>query len=41
MAQFLKFMPVRHEMDVSSLVIAPMPGVVKSIAVEEGQMVGI
>eukprot|EP00914_Ancora_sagittata_P025642 GHVO01050787.1.p1 GENE.GHVO01050787.1~~GHVO01050787.1.p1 ORF type:complete len:689 (-),score=125.13 GHVO01050787.1:610-2430(-) len=39
MAGYLKYMPEKHKMDVSTMVIAPMPGVVKSVAVAEGDMV--
>ncbi|ELU17501.1 hypothetical protein CAPTEDRAFT_228368 [Capitella teleta] len=39
MAEFLKYMPEKQEMDVSAMVIAPMPGVVKSVAVSVGDMV--
>ncbi len=35
----LKYMPEKKEIDLSSVVISPMPGIVKSIAVEVGQEV--
>ena len=39
MAEFLQHMPVKKEQDISTLVIAPMPGMVKSVNVEVGQPV--
>jgi propionyl-CoA carboxylase alpha chain len=39
MAEYMKHMPAKHAVDVSAMVIAPMPGVVKSVAVGEGEMV--
>ena len=38
-AKYLKFMPEKKILDTSSVVIAPMPGLVKSVAVKEGQQV--
>jgi propionyl-CoA carboxylase alpha chain len=38
-AQFLQYMPIKKALDLSSMVIAPMPGVVKSVAVKVGDMV--
>lgn len=35
----LKHMPEKKEIDLSSVVLSPMPGIVKSIAVEVGQKV--
>lgn len=35
----LKYMPIKKEIDFSSVIISPMPGIVKSIAVEVGQEV--
>ena len=35
----LKYMPKKKEIDLSSVVLSPMPGIVKSIAVEVGQSV--
>lgn len=35
----LKYMPEKKEIDLSSVVLSPMPGIVKSIAVEVGQEV--
>ena len=34
-----KYMPEKKHVDLSSHVISPMPGIVKSVAVEIGQMV--
>lgn len=34
-----KLMPVKQEVDMSSLILAPMPGVLKSVAVKPGDMV--
>lgn len=34
-----KYMPEKKHVDMSSQVISPMPGIVKSVAVEVGQMV--
>jgi propionyl-CoA carboxylase alpha chain len=39
MADFLQYMPAKHTVDTSTMVIAPMPGVVKNVAVQEGEMV--
>ena len=36
-ADFAKYMPEKVELDVSTVVMAPMPGMLKSVAVEEGQ----
>lgn len=35
----LKYMPKKKKVDLSAQIISPMPGIVKSIAVEVGQMV--
>jgi propionyl-CoA carboxylase alpha chain len=35
----LKHMPAKKEIDLSSVVLSPMPGIVKSIAVKVGQRV--
>lgn len=35
----LKYMPAKKHVDMSSKVLSPMPGIVKSIAVEVGQLV--
>lgn len=35
----LKYMPEKVKIDLSSQVLSPMPGIVKSIAVEVGQKV--
>lgn len=32
-------MPAKKQIDLSTLIISPMPGIVKSIAVEVGQQV--
>jgi len=40
MADVVKYMPEKHVLDLSSKVIAPMPGVVKSVAVTVGQVIG-
>ncbi|KAK2160301.1 hypothetical protein LSH36_136g01031 [Paralvinella palmiformis] len=37
LADYLKYMPPKKVVDLSSVVIAPMPGVVKSVAVKPGQ----
>ncbi|XP_048746119.1 propionyl-CoA carboxylase alpha chain, mitochondrial-like [Ostrea edulis] len=37
--QMSKLMPVKQEVDTSSLILAPMPGVLKSVAVKPGDMV--
>jgi len=39
LADYLKYMPPKKVVDLSSVVIAPMPGVVKSVAVKPGQPV--
>ena len=39
MASYWHYMPEEVEMDVSTMVIAPMPGVVKSVSVQVGDMV--
>ena len=39
MASYKKLMPEKHVEDLSNMVIAPMPGLVKSIAVKVGQKV--
>ncbi|XP_062621839.1 propionyl-CoA carboxylase alpha chain, mitochondrial-like [Saccostrea cucullata] len=38
-SQMSKLMPVKQEVDMSSLVLAPMPGVLKSVDVKPGDMV--
>ncbi|XP_022288270.2 propionyl-CoA carboxylase alpha chain, mitochondrial-like [Crassostrea virginica] len=38
-SQMSKLMPVKQEVDMSSLIMAPMPGVLKSVAVKPGDMV--
>ena len=38
-AKYLSYMPEKVTLDVSTVVMAPMPGLVKSIAVKEGQPV--
>lgn len=35
----LKHMPIKKHVDLSSQIISPMPGIVKSVAVEVGQLV--
>ena len=35
----MKLMPEKKEVDTSSLILAPMPGVLKSVSVDVGQMV--
>ena len=35
----LRYMPEKKKLDLSSVVLSPMPGIVKSIAVEVGQQV--
>ena len=40
-AKYLKYMPEKVTLDVSTIVMAPMPGLVKSIAVKEGDPVSI
>ena len=39
MAEYMHYMPEKVAQDTSTMVIAPMPGIVKSIAVEVGQPV--
>ena len=39
MAEYWHYMPERVVLDTSNMVIAPMPGVVKSVAVKVGDMV--
>ena len=39
MAEYMDIMPKKQVADTSNLVIAPMPGLVKSVSVEEGQAV--
>ena len=39
-AQFRKHMKEKPKLDVSKVIIAPMPGTVKSVSVEVGQMIG-
>lgn len=39
MSQYMKHMPIKHKEDMSGKVVAPMPGVVKSVAVSVGQRV--
>lgn len=39
MSQYMNLMPVKHKEDMSGKVVAPMPGVVKSVAVSVGQRV--
>ena len=41
MADLWHYMPEKVAVDVSNKVIAPMPGIVKSVAVQQGQMVSI
>lgn len=38
-ADLMKYMPVKQEVDRSSMLVAPMPGILKSIAVAAGDMV--
>lgn len=38
-SEMSKLMPVKQEVDMSSLILAPMPGVLKSVAVKPGDMV--
>ena len=38
-SQMSKLMPIKQEVDMSSLIMAPMPGVLKSVAVKPGDMV--
>jgi len=38
-ASHLKHMPKKHKVDTSAMVLAPMPGVVKSVSVKVGDMV--
>ena len=35
----LKYMPEKVKVDLSSQILSPMPGIVKSVAVQVGQMV--
>ena len=35
----LKYMPKKKQVDMSTVVVSPMPGIVKSVAVEVGQMI--
>lgn len=35
----LKYMPVKKQVDMSSQILSPMPGIVKSIAVQVGKQV--
>ncbi|CAF0847478.1 unnamed protein product [Brachionus calyciflorus] len=35
----LKYMPKKKQIDLSSVVVSPMPGIVKSVAVQVGQMI--
>ena len=37
MADYWQYMPEKHVPDTSTVVMAPMPGLVKNIAVEVGQ----
>ena len=39
MAQYMKHMPEKIPVDTSTMIIAPMPGLVKNVAVEVGQSV--
>ena len=39
-AKFKKYMKEKPKLDVTKVVIAPMPGTVKSVSVEVGQMIG-
>ena len=39
MAGYWHYMPANVVVDTSSMVLAPMPGVVKSVAVQVGDMV--
>uniref|UniRef100_A0A914W9A9 propionyl-CoA carboxylase n=1 Tax=Plectus sambesii TaxID=2011161 RepID=A0A914W9A9_9BILA len=38
-AELLKYMPEKKKMDMSRVICAPMPGMIKSVSVEVGQMV--
>ena len=40
-ADLKKYMPVKPEIDQSSMLLAPMPGILKSISVTDGDMVSI
>lgn len=39
MSEFTQFMPEKVVPDLSAMVMAPMPGMVKNVAVSEGQNV--
>lgn len=38
-SEMSKLMPVKQEVDMSSLILAPMPGVLKSVSVKPGDIV--
>lgn len=40
-AELMKLMPEKVEADVSTMVLAPMPGLLKSVAVKEGEQVSL
>lgn len=40
-ADFKKYMPVKPEIDQSSMLLAPMPGILKSLSVADGDTVSI
>lgn len=40
-ADLKKYMPVKPEIDQSSMLLAPMPGILKSISVADGDTVSI
>ncbi len=39
-AQFMRFMKEKPKLDLSKVVLTPMPGMVTSVEVEVGQVVG-
>lgn len=39
MAEFLKYMPKKVIADLSTMIVAPMPGMVKSVGVKVGDQV--
>lgn len=39
MAEFLKYMPKKVVADLSTMIVAPMPGMVKSVGVKVGDQV--
>ncbi|XP_050401632.1 propionyl-CoA carboxylase alpha chain, mitochondrial [Patella vulgata] len=39
-SEMMKLMPKKKEIDISTVVLAPMPGMLKSVSVEAGQKVG-